>query len=62
MTKIIPKEKKRKKAKCLSEEALQTDGKREAKGKGKKDIPFEFRVPKNSKEKKKPSSVINAKK
>ena len=32
--KTIPKKKKCKKAKWLSEEALQTDGKREAKGKG----------------------------
>ena len=60
--KTISKKKKCKKAKWLSEEALLIAEKREAKGKGKKDIPFEFRVPKNSKEKKKPSSVINAKK
>ena len=47
----------------MSDETLQiAEKRREAKGKGKKDIPFEFRVPKNSKEKKKPSSVINAKK
>ena len=50
--KIIPKEKKCKKAKWLSEEALQIAVKRrEAKGKGEKGkiYPFEFRVPKNSK-------------
>ena len=34
VTKTTPKEKKCKKAKCLSEEALQTDEKREVKGKG----------------------------
>ena len=41
MTKTIPKKKKRKKAKWLSEEALQiAEERREAKGKGKsKDIP-----------------------
>ena len=52
--KTIPKKKKCKKAKWLSEEALQTAGKiREAKGKGEKERhPFECRVPKNSKEKK----------
>ena len=39
--KTIPKKKKCKKAKWLSEEALQTPMKREAKGKGKrKDIPI----------------------
>ena len=50
--KTIPKKKKCKKAKWLSEEALQKAVKRkEAKGKEKwKDIPFEGRVPKNSKE------------
>ena len=50
--KIIPKIKKCKKAKWLSEEALQIAMKRrEAKGKGEKEIyPFEYRVPKNSKE------------
>ena len=49
--KIIPKEKKCKKAKWLSEEALQIAvNRREAKAKEKrKDIPFECRVPKNSK-------------
>jgi len=50
--KTIPMEKKCKKAKWLSEEALQIAMKRrEAKAKKKrKDIPFECRVPKNSKE------------
>ena len=53
--KAIPKEKKCKKAKCLSEEALQRAVKiREAKGKAEKEkiYPFECRVPKNSKERK----------
>ena len=50
--KIIPKKKKCKKAKWLSEEALQISAKRrEAKGKGEKErYIHEFRVPKNSKE------------
>ena len=51
--KTIPKKKKCKKAKWLSEEALQIAVKRrEAKGKGEKGkiYPFECRVPKNSKE------------
>ena len=51
--KAIPKKKKCKKAKWLSEEALQIAVKRrEAKGKGEKGkiYPFECRVPKNSKE------------
>ena len=50
--KTIPKKKKSKKAKWLSEEALQiTVKRRESKGKGEKEIyPFECRVPKNSKE------------
>ena len=50
--KTIPKKKKCKKAKWLSEEALQIAVKRrEAKAKEKrKDIPFECRVPKKSKE------------
>ena len=53
MIKTIPKKKKCKKAKWLSEEALQIAVKRrEAKGKGEKGkiYPFECRVPKNSKE------------
>ena len=50
--KTIPEKKKCKKAKWLSEEALQIAvKKREVKTKKKgKDIPFECRVPKNSKE------------
>ena len=51
--KTFPKKKKCKKAKCLSEEALQTAVKiREAKGKAEKEkiYPFECRVSKNSKE------------
>ena len=60
--KTIPKKKKYKKAKWLSEEALQVaEKRREAKGKG-KIYPFECRVQKNSKETRKSSSVINAKK
>ena len=52
MIKTNPKKKIYKKAKWLSEEALQiAEKRREAKGKRKrKDIPFECRVPKNSKE------------
>ena len=50
--KIIPKKKKCKKAKWLSEEALQIAVKRrEAKSKGEEErFPFECRVPKNSQE------------
>ena len=50
--KTIPKKKKHKKAKWLSEEALQiAEKRREAKGKGKGKIyPSECRDPKNSKE------------
>ena len=49
--KTIPKKKKRKKAKWLSEEALQITEKRDAKGKGgKKRYLSECRVPENSKE------------
>ena len=50
--KTIPKKKKCKKAKWLSEEALQIAVKRrEAKSKGEKERdPFECRVPKNNKE------------
>ena len=50
--KTIPKKKKCKKAKWLSEEALQrAEKRRKAKGKGEKGkiYPFECRVPKNSK-------------
>ena len=50
--KVIPKKKKCKKAKWLSEKILQIAMKRrEAKGKREKIYPFECRVPKNSKEK-----------
>ena len=50
--KTIPKKKKHKEEKWLSEEALQiAEKRREAKGKEKrKDIPSECRVPKNSKD------------
>ena len=51
--KTIPKKRKCKKAKWLSEEALQiAEKRREAKGKGEKGkiYPFECRVPTNSKE------------
>ena len=51
LIKTILKKKKCKKAKWLSEEALQIAAKRrEAKGKGEKIHPFECRVPKNSRE------------
>ena len=59
MIKTIPKKKKCKKAKWLSEKALQIAEKREARGKGEKErythlnaefYPFECRVPKNSQE------------
>ena len=46
MIKTIPKKKKCKKAKWLSDEALQIAVKRKAKG---KIYPFECRVPKNNK-------------
>ena len=63
--KTIPKKKKCKKAKWLCEEALQIAEKRrevkDKRGKG-KIYPFECRVPKNSNKRRKPSSVINAKK
>ena len=49
--KTIPMEKKCKKAKWRSEEALQIAENREVKSKGEKErYPFECRVPKNSKE------------
>ena len=50
--KTIPKKKKCKKSKFLSEEALQiAEKRRDAKGKGEKErYPYECRVPKNSKE------------
>ena len=48
--KTIPNKKKCKKAKWLSEEALQiAEKRREVKNKGEKLYPFECRVPKNSK-------------
>ena len=52
VTKTIPKKKKCKKVKWLSEETLQiAEKRREVKGKGEKErYPFECRVPKNSKE------------
>ena len=55
MAKTIPKKKKCKEAKWLSEEALQiAEERREAKGKGErgKIYPTECRVPENSKERK----------
>ena len=63
--KATPNKKKCKKAKWLSEEALQIAVKRRSEKQRRKEkiYPFECRVPKNSKERlKKPSSVINAKK
>ena len=49
--KTVPKEKKCKKAKWLSEEAFQREKKRSERQRRKgKIIPFECRVPKNSKE------------
>ena len=66
--KTIPKEKKYKKAKWLSEEALQIAvNSREVKGKDKNErythLTAEFqRIAKREREKKKSSSVINAKK
>ena len=52
VSKTIPTKKKCRKAKWLSEEALQiAEKRREAKGKGEKErYPSECRVPKNSKE------------
>ena len=51
--KTIPKEKKCKKAKWVSEEALQIAVKRkEPKGRGERKDTFECRVPKNSKKRK----------
>ena len=50
---IIPKKKKCKKAKWLSEEALQiAEKRRDIKGKGEKEkiYPSEYRVPKNNKD------------
>ena len=52
MTRTIPKKKMCKKAKLLSEEALQiAEKRREAKGKGERErYPTECRVPENTKE------------
>ena len=61
----IPKEKKCKKAKWLSEEALQiAEKRREAKGKGEKEryIHLNAEFQRIARRDKKPSSVINAKK
>ena len=63
--KIVPKEKKCKKAKWLSEEALQIAEKIwEAKGKGEKEryIHLNAEFQRIARKNKKPSSVINAKK
>ena len=62
--KTILKKNKCKKAKWLSEEALQiAEKRREAKSKGEKERYTHLNsVPKNSKERRKPSSVISAKK
>ena len=52
MIKTIPKKKKCKKAKWLSEDLQIAEKRREVKGKGEKEkiYPSKFRVPKNSKE------------
>ena len=63
MTKTIPKKKKCKMAKWLSEEALQIAKKISERQRRKGKIyPSECGVPRNSKEIRKPSSVINTKK
>ena len=64
MIKTILKKKKCKKAKWLSDEALQIAEKREAKGKGEKErhIHLNAESQRTAKEIRKPSSVINAKK
>ena len=67
VTKTIPKKKGFNKAKWSSEEALQTAEKRKVKGKGEKErynhLNAEFqRIARRDKKKKKPSSVIIAKK
>ena len=60
VSKTIPKKKKGKKAKWLSEEDLQTAMKRSERQRRKVKIyPFECRVPKNNKEIKKLSSAIS---
>ena len=63
--KTIPKKEKCKKAKWLSEEDYTNSCEKKRSGKQRrkgKIYPFECRVPKKSKEKRKPSSVISAKK
>ena len=63
--KTIPKKKKCKKAKCLSEEALQiAEKRREGKGKGKKESYMHLNVASQTtaRRDKKPSSGINTKK
>ena len=64
MTKTIPKKKKCKKAKGLSEEALQISEKKRSKRKRRKGKvhPAECRVPENSRETKKPSKMNSTKK
>ena len=65
MVKTIPKKKKCKKVKWLSEEALQIDEKRrEDKGKGEKEryTHLNAELQRTERRDKKPSSVINAKK
>ena len=58
MNKTSPKKKKSKKAKWLSEEALQTDEERSEKKERKGKVhPTKCRVPKNSKETREPSSM-----
>ena len=62
--KTIPMEKKCKKAKWLSKEAIQTAVKRrdiKSKGEKGKIYPFECEVPKNNKERRKLPSVVSAK-
>ena len=61
----MPKKEKCKKAKWLSEEDYTNSCEKKRSGKQRrkgKIYPFECRVPKKSKEKRKPSSVISAKK
>ena len=50
LIKTIPKKKKCKKAKQLSEKALQIADKRREAKEERKNIPFEYRIPKNSEE------------
>ena len=64
VTKTIPKKKKHKKAKWLSDKALQIAERRKAKGKGEKEryIHMNAEFQRIAGEIRKPSSVINAKK